>query len=388
MKQFARLTAVFIVLLAFSGLASAGAPELGPFSTTGYTTNVVWISDPPDPYPPYIAPLQFEQFPSGYYKFHFLAQGGGTEADDTCNDVYGPVYGNPVDGVLSCQQLCMGLTGKACGVAGDLSGSFIFDEVGVALRLDNGTLSGANSGSLKITTGEGVANLKFSGTTSPSETQDDPPISIVTGAFESQKMKGDFKELKSPGSYEGNADYVFTVDYDPCAKNEGLGINDQCAVNRCAVFGDDLKIEKDKVKWKIRNEGKEPITISSVLIHWLAYPPTDPPTVPPIVLPTLKKVKLGGKTLAEQSDLSISTGSAFPGGPIWNWTRIDFPGDDEKDLKDRRIDKNKMEELSLEFDKKGVDISAFAWDYTILVEFGDGCAVPFVAFAPPPPPAP
>ena len=41
-------------------------------------------------------------------------------------------------------------------------------------------------------------------------------------------------------------------------------------------------------------------------------------------------------------------------------------------LKDRQIDKNKMEELSLEFDKKGGDISTDPWDYTILVEFGRG----------------
>ena len=141
-----------------------------------------------------------------------------------------------------------------------------------------------------------MANLKFSGTSSTVVT-DNVPVSIVSGAFDSQKMKGDFKELKSPGIYNGNAGLVFTVDYDPCAKNEGLGINDQCDVNRCAVFGDDLKIEKDKVKWKIRNEGKQPITISSVLIHW---PEKAMDKMAGVLMPTLLKVKLGGKTLAEQ----------------------------------------------------------------------------------------
>lgn len=340
MKKLTRLTAVLLILLAFTGIAAAGAPELGPFSTTGYTYNLSPTEPPPIVY-----------FPSGYTKFHFLAQGGGVEDEATCQDVYS---------AESCQQLCKGVTGKPCGVAGELVGSFTFDEVG----LFDPELVGANSGSLTINTNKGEATLKFSGT-STAET--------VTGAFDSQKMKGDFKELKIPGIYNGNAGLVFTVDYDPCAKNDGLS-NDLCAVNRCAVFGDELKIEKDKVKWKIRNEGKQPITISSVLIHWSA----DSLTLEEV--PTLKKVKLGGKTLAEQPDSSTGYGSD---GRVWAWTSIeDFQNDGKKDPKDREIDKNKMQELSLEFDKKGADIGANPWDYTILVEFDGGCAVPFVAFAP------
>ena len=47
------------------------------------------------------------------------------------------------------------------------------------------------------------------------------------------------------------------------------------------------------------------------------------------------------------------------------------------DVKDRQIGAGKQRDLWLEF---GGNISAPRSDYTILVEFAEGCAVPFVAF--------
>ena len=70
-------------------------------------------------------------------------------------------------------------------------------------------------------------------------------------------MKGDldFKELKSPGGYGGNVGWVFTVDYTPCGGKD----QDACP-DRCAVFGGDLKIKKDKIEWEIDNDGKKDVT--------------------------------------------------------------------------------------------------------------------------------
>ena len=72
MKKFARLTAVLIVLLAFSGLA-VGRPgrSRGRFRPPATPRMLCRSQDIPT-----FVPQQFEQFPSGYYKFHFLAQGG------------------------------------------------------------------------------------------------------------------------------------------------------------------------------------------------------------------------------------------------------------------------------------------------------------------------
>ena len=47
------------------------------------------------------------------------------------------------------------------------------------------------------------------------------------------------------------------------------------------------------------------------------------------------------------------------------------------DIKHRQIGAGKQRDLWLEF---GGNISAPRSDYTILVEFAEGCAVPFVAF--------
>ena len=101
MKKFARLTAVLIVLLAFSGLAAAAGPEPGPFSTTGYTTNLV-PSGLPDPYPP-VVPSEFEFLPNGYTKFHIREQGEPGGANNAfCVAAYGAM----------CDAVCSGFTAR------------------------------------------------------------------------------------------------------------------------------------------------------------------------------------------------------------------------------------------------------------------------------------
>ena len=126
-----------------------------------------------------------------------------------------------------------------------------------------------------------------------------------------------------------------------------------CQTDRCAVFGGDLKIKKDKIEWEITNDGEEDLTISRVMVFW------------PVDGEGLKEVKLGGKKIYTESTPA----------PLADITA----GWEGKD-KDRSIDSGKKEKLELKFDQH--DIGANPWDYTILVEFSKTCAVPFVAFAP------
>ena len=329
MKKFARLTAVLIVLLAFSGLAAAAGPEPGPFSTTGYTTNLV-SSGLPDPYPP-VVPSEFEFLPNGYTKFHIRAQGEPGGANDAfCLAVYGAM----------CDAVCSGFTGNTCGTAGFFpNGSFTFDEWGLV----DANYAGYNHGLMNITTDDGQAEVRFGGSAD---------YFGVTGGFAFLDGTKKYSKLKGQGVYDGGAGYVFTVNYDPC------GGKDQpaCPADTCAVFGGDLKIKKDKVEWEINNEGKKDITTSQVDLFW------------PVAAGPITEVKLGGK--------KISAGPLNPPAAT-----IDLSGWTGKD-KDLRIVK-KGEKLEIKF-AKDADISPNPWDYTILVQFAEGCGVPFVAFAPQP----
>lgn len=87
-------------------------------------------------------------------------------------------------------------------------------------------------------------------------------------------------------------------------------------------------------------------------------------------------MKLGGKTLYDQPQGSTSL--IAPG--LFATINTGWLGAE----KDRQIGADKHEDLQLEFANK--EISEEASDYTLVVEFAEGCAVPFAAF--PPPPAP
>ncbi len=317
MKRSTYLTAVFIILLACVSIASAAGPELGGFATTGYTTYA-----------------NIEPLPNGYLKFHIAAQGEPGGANDAfCQAAYG----------VPCDYVCLGFTGKPCGVDGALAGgAFTFSEWGLGDPL---SLAGFNHGLLTITTGADTANLRFGG--EAAETAG------VAGSFMFLDGSGEYKKLKGGGVYSGNAGYVFTVDYTPCG---GKG-EEPCPANRCAVFGDDLAIKKDKIEWQISNEGEAVITASQVDLVW------------PVASGPITRVKLGGKTIYEGA-LNPPTATI----DLSTWIGKD------KELQIGAGQKN--EKLTLEFAKQSADISPNPWDYTILVKFAEGCGVPFVAFAP------
>ena len=204
---------------------------------------------------------------------------------------------------------------------------------------------------LNIETDDGTANFQFSG-------QVDYTFQ-VDGSFISTGGSGDYKKFKTGGSYGGDAAYAFTVNYEPCKGKD--------CPDSCAVFGDKFKLKKDKFEWKIKNEGKDDLTISSITIDWLGA------EIEPYVYDNipLKKVKLGGKTLTD-TPASLQT-PPFPG----YYSIVDLSGWEGKE-KDIQIKSGKQAKLTFEFEDKG--ISQNPWDYTILVEFAEGCAVTFVAF--------
>ena len=117
--------------------------------------------------------------------------------------------------------------------------------------------------------------MRFSGNASSSG---------VSGSFTFLKGSGEYHNLKGGGTYAGIGAFVFKVDYTSCGGKD----NPECPANRCAVFGDDLKIQNDKTKWRIANEGQKTITLSTLFVYW------------PDGNGALEKVKLGGKTALER----------------------------------------------------------------------------------------
>ncbi len=347
MKRLLPLPLLIVAfLLLAAGLATAAGPEIEPFSTTGYTTNLV--PAPPIPGFPPLIPSEFQFLPSGQVKFHIAAQGGPAVDDDLfCTALYG----------APCQAVCFGFTGQACGTGGYFAGgSFQFDEWGV---VDPATFGGANFGKLKITTGQGQADLRFSGQAIP--TLSGP---VAQGSFLVEKGTGAYKhDKKEEGTYSGGAGFVFTVDYAPLAFTPCPG---GICPDRCAVFGAaEPKLKKDDLKWKIENEGETALTVSRITVNW------------PEANGSITKVKLGSKTLYDQplGSSSVITGvlglfTVIDGG----WLGAEA---------DRQIGADKHADLQLEFANK--EISEEASDYTLVVEFAEGCAVPFAAFPPPAP---
>lgn len=318
MKRLLLLFCLLVILFASAGVASANKPLPSNFSTTGYTTNLF-----PIPAGPNSLPAEFVLLvPSSYAKFYIKAQGGPAVDDNAqCFAIYG----------APCSIVC-GFVGSPCGAAGDLVGSFTFDEWGVA-DLTSG--SGANHGLLSIMTSAGVAESRFSGPAS---------LEGVSGSFTFLRGAGDYRNLRGEGTYAGNAGPFFKVDYASCGERDN-----PCPPSRCAVFGDDLKIQNDKTGWRIANEGQRTITLGTLFVYW------------PSGNGALEEVKLGGKTLWSGSQEAPT-----------------FEFDLTADVEDREIRAGKSGELTLEFANKR--ISREPSDYTILAKFAEGCAVPFAAF--------
>lgn len=335
---------VIALLLLAAGLAAAAGPEIEPFTTSGYTTNLV--PAPPNLGFPPLIPSEFQFLPSGHVKFHINAQGGPAVDDDAlCTALY----------TAPCNLVCLGFTGKACGTDGYFAGgSFQFDEWGV---VDPLTFGGANFGKLRISTDAGNADLHFGGQAVP--TMSGP---VAQGSFLVEKASGAYKhDKKEEGTYSGGAGFVFTVDYAPLAFTPCPG---GVCPDRCAAFGvAEPKLNKHDLKWKIENEGEQTLTISRIIANW------------PEANGAITKVKLGGKTLY---DTPVSNPSLIPGVPgLFAVIDAGWLGE----MKDRQIGSEKHAELKLEFANK--DISEQASDYTITVDFAEGCAVPFAAFPTP-----
>lgn len=309
-----------LLALLISVTATAGASTIpGPFSTTGYTTNLVASSQ--FPYP---VPSEFEFLPSGYVKFHIQARGGPAFDDDLlCQTVYG---------APSCEALCLSI-GQSCGVHGSLEGSFSFDEWGV---VDLG-LAGANDGLLTITTAAGRAKARFGG---------QADSGAVQGSFQFLGGTGDFRQLQGTGTYTGDAGFVFGVDYDPC----GQPGQPACPATLCAAQGVGLKLLRPKAMWTVSNGGDQAVHMDSLLLHW------------PEQNGALTGVRLGGKTLAAGS---------WPAP----WVEIDLEG---APAADREIRGGQSRTLTLDFENMGIGQNPA--DYTFLAQFAEECSAMHVAF--------
>jgi len=356
MRNLSRVILVLVLLLLVTSVATAKGPDLEPFSTTGYTTNFIGLE-----------PLGS----SGFSKFYVFAQGGAAVDDD---DMCGIIYEGK-----SCAEVCDELDNDTdnpqpdyplCGTDGFFSdGSFVFEEWGIYYPPPEdpptvppvfnpyGISLGVNHGLLNVLTDGGEANLRFGGLaaiTFEDLSLASQPYSSV-GSFTVLDGEGDYKGLKGEGTYDGDAALAFTVDYVPCEGND--------CPDRCAVFGTDykikknkvvikdIKLKKDKLEWGIKNEGEDDLIVSSIRLWWSAGDILD-------------KVKYGGKTVFEGSD-----NSGYYPIDLTDWTGKP---------KDLELKANKKKKLKFEFDNK--DISQEPSDYTILVEFSNGCAVTYVAF--------
>ncbi|MCO6451541.1 MAG: hypothetical protein J5I90_12205 [Caldilineales bacterium] len=331
MRKTSVLLIVLALLLLLTSVASAAGPDLEPFSTTGYTTNLV-----PNPYfdpgqlpsltnPP-LLPSEFVPLPTGHIKFHISAQGGPAVDNDTlCTALFG----------APCQLVCQVFAGQACGTGGYFDGgSFTFEEWGLYYPLPSPPFNalGANYGLMTIATDTGEADMRFGGLAVLDSINGGLD---AVGSFQVLDGSGEYKRLKGQGDYFGDADLVFTVDYTPAETLQG-----------CAAFGGDLKVKNDKIEWQIENAGAGDIALSNVSVWWPAGA-------------TLDRVKYEGKSL-------------FDGENDASYASLDVSTDG------LALKSGQQRKLSFEFDKKLESDSPS--DYTILVEFDNGCAVPFVAF--------
>jgi hypothetical protein len=339
-KSLIALTVSLLLLTTLT--AGAKTSALGPFSTTGYTTNLV--VPPGYPYP---VPTEYAFLPNGYAKFHIHAQGGPpSDADNArCQELYG----------MSCEDVCQdypiypngpGL-GTTCGADGDFSngdqkGSFAFDEWAIV----DPDLAATNQGLLTISTGGGSTDMHFGGTAT----------TTVDGSFQVLGGSGDYKKLAGGGTYAGNAGYVFKVVYTPCGGHD----QQACVTSLCAAHGERLKLKNAKATWDLTNDGEQPVALQSLLLFW------------PEANGALTSVRLGGKTLAERPFDEKLQDSV-------RWVQLDLTGP----AQDREIRGAKSSTLTLQFENKG--ISEEPADYTFQAGFSSagfakGCSAIHVAF--------
>jgi len=270
--------------------------------------------------------------PNGQAKFHLVAKGGGdTPADDAMCGFIAAQYGLPP--VETCDDLCL-LTGLPCGVAGFFKGAFSFEEWGIA---DPITFAGANYGVLSVAAAKGTALIQFDGAAGDG---------FVQGGFTVLSGSRAYKKLQGQGIFGGNAGPVFTVQYVPC----GAPGSDDCPPTpACHVSGGGLTMRERVLGFNLVNHGDDDVTIHSITIFW------------PDGNGQLKKISF---------DDRIYNRSLVP---TWATIASGWAGEDE----DRELEEGETKTLEFEFKNP---ISTEPSDYTIQVDFAEGCTALAVAF--------
>ena len=161
------------------------------FSITGYTTN-----------------YEYDILPSGLTRFQLTAQGGENDAQyDPLCQAWATQLGRP--DITTCADACLQLTGKPCGVSGDITGSFAFRERGIVdlnPETFEGSGDGVNNGRFDVlASGDtGTINFGFTGKTDSVS---------AWGTFRPLRGTGDLAGLQGKGHYSGNAGLIFTVEF-------------------------------------------------------------------------------------------------------------------------------------------------------------------------------
>jgi hypothetical protein len=188
MKKLVLLLSVIALLIIATGAVSAAKPAPDTFTITGYTTNNPFEDN--------------ETLPNGHVRYHILAQGGGEDAvgDEFCEAL-------SLGAFTTCVDLCEHYTSQACGVSGELNGSFTFEEW-VDVNPVNGKAK--NEGIVTI-----IGAAPARGAVVDFKGEIDQAAQTVSGKFKVDKKRGTgaYNDLKGQGDYTGGAAFVFTVTF-------------------------------------------------------------------------------------------------------------------------------------------------------------------------------
>jgi len=182
-KHFAMLALVVVMLVTFTGVASAADPVDGTFTIRGYTTEYT-----------------FHKLPNGLTSYHLLAKSSGSPADEAaCQALYG----------MRCKKTCPKFLSAACGVTGYFNGQFTYEEWGT-VDLDpvtgEGSGVGKNVSVLTVNASDGKVIAGLIGKVD---------LQSVAGKFVLQQKNGTgaHRGLKGAGDYTGSGGLVFAVTF-------------------------------------------------------------------------------------------------------------------------------------------------------------------------------
>ena len=183
MKHFAMLALVVVMLVTFTGVASAADPVVGTFTIRGYTTEYT-----------------FHKLPNGLTSYHLLAKSSGSPADEAaCQALYG----------MRCKKTCPKFLSAACGVTGYFNGQFTYEEWGT-VDLDPVTGEGSGVGkNVSVLTVNASDGKVMAGLIGKIDRQG------VTGKFVLQQKNGTgaHRGLEGAGDYTGSGGLVFAVTF-------------------------------------------------------------------------------------------------------------------------------------------------------------------------------